>query len=97
MVTLIESLKFGIAGAIQHPQVDMTKVNYSQQPWALEPTQMIAYVSCHDDMCLVDRLRASIPSLKGDDELIRLTRVVGGLHALAGRALHAQRRGTTAQ
>ncbi len=70
--TLTESLKFGIAGAIQHPQVDMTKVNYSQQPWALEPTQMIAYVSCHDDMCLVDRLRASIPSLKGDDELIRL-------------------------
>jgi len=40
--TLTESLKFGIAGAIQHPQVDVTKVNYSQQPWALEPTQMIA-------------------------------------------------------
>ncbi|MBQ9231676.1 MAG: type I pullulanase [Prevotella sp.] len=66
-----ESLKFGIAGAIQHPQVDMTKVNYSEKPWTHEPTQMISYVSCHDDMCLVDRLKASIPDIKAD-ELIRL-------------------------
>ena len=66
-----ESLKFGIAGAIAHPQVNMSKVNYSKTPWATEPTQMMSYVSCHDDMCLVDRLKASIPNL-GDDELIRL-------------------------
>ena len=62
-----ESLKFGIAGCIRHPQVDMTKVNYSKQPWAVEPTQMMSYVSCHDDMCLVDRLRASIPKLTQAD------------------------------
>ena len=76
-----ESIKFGIAGAISHPQVDMSKVNYSEKPWANEPTQMISYVSCHDDMCLTDRLRASVPSLKSSggklteqqtDELIRL-------------------------
>ena len=79
-----ENIKFGIAGGISHPQVDMSKVNYSKTPWADEPTQMIAYVSCHDDMCLVDRLMASVPSLKGaqgkfsalsteqKDELIRL-------------------------
>ena len=67
----VESLKFGIVGGIQHSQVNMKKVNYSQKPWALEPTQMLAYVSCHDDMCLVDRLKASIPKLK-EDELIRL-------------------------
>lgn len=66
-----ESIKFGIAGAIEHPQVDCSKVNYSKEPWAAEPTQMISYVSCHDDMCLTDRLRASIPGI-GDDELIRL-------------------------
>ena len=69
--TEAESLKFGIVGAIRHPQVDMTKVNYSKEPWALEPTQMISYVSCHDDMCLVDRLKASIPGLT-EYELIRL-------------------------
>ena len=76
-----ESLKFGIVGCIRHPQVDMSKVNYSKAPWAVEPTQMMSYVSCHDDMCLVDRLKASIPSLKPSngklsncqmDELIRL-------------------------
>ena len=76
-----ESIKFGIAGAIAHPQVDMSKVNYAKEPWALEPVQMISYVSCHDDMCLVDRLKASIPSLKSSngqlsnsqmEELVRL-------------------------
>ena len=78
-----ESLKFGIAGAISHPQVDMTKVNYSKEPWATEPTQMMSYVSCHDDMCLVDRLLASAIngnhtsqfyalSSQSKDELIRL-------------------------
>ena len=66
-----ESIKFGIAGAINHPQIDMTKVNYSDKAWTNEPSQMVAYVSCHDDMCLTDRLRASIPYI-GDDELIRL-------------------------
>ena len=66
-----ESLKAGIAGMIEHPQVDYTKVNYSKKPYATEPTQMMAYVSCHDDMCLVDRLRASIPGIS-EDELIRL-------------------------
>lgn len=67
----VESLKFGIVGGVSHPQVNMKNVNYSQKPWALEPTQMIAYVSCHDDMCLVDRLKASIPKLS-QEELIRL-------------------------
>ena len=66
-----ESIKFGIAGAISHPEIDMQKVNYSKEAWTNQPTQMVSYVSCHDDMCLVDRLRASIPGIK-TDELIRL-------------------------
>ena len=66
-----ESVKFGIAGAIDHPQVDMAKVNYSNVAWANDPSQMIAYVSCHDDMCLVDRLLASVKEIT-EDELIRL-------------------------
>ena len=57
---LKESLKYGIVGAIEHPQVDQSLVNYAKEPWASEPTQMMAYVSCHDDMCLVDRLLASV-------------------------------------
>lgn len=71
-----ESIKAGIAGMIAHPQVDYSKVNYSKEPWANEPTQMISYVSCHDDMCLVDRIKASIPEAAYDmDELIRLNQL----------------------
>lgn len=71
---LEESLKAGIAGMIAHPQVDYSKVNYSKEPWALQPTQCITYVSCHDDMCLVDRLKASVPGIT-TDELIRLDKL----------------------
>ena len=62
-----ESIKFGIVGAINHPQVKMDEVNYSDRAWALEPVQMMSYVSCHDDMCLVDRLLTSVTDLKGND------------------------------
>ncbi|ATV52787.1 type I pullulanase [Prevotella intermedia] len=71
-----ESIKAGIAGMIAHPQVDYAKVNYTKEAWANEPTQMISYVSCHDDMCLVDRLKASIPEAAYDmEEVIRLNQL----------------------
>ena len=69
-----ESVKFGIVGAIAHPQVCNDSVNYSQAPWAAQPTQMISYVSCHDDMCLVDRLNASVAGI-GTDEVVRLDKL----------------------
>jgi pullulanase len=69
-----ESIKFGIVGAIKHPQVDNDSVNYSKASWAEQPTQMISYVSCHDDMCLVDRLNASIPGIT-PQELAKLDKL----------------------
>ena len=63
-----ESIKFGIAGCIEHPEVDMSRVNYSKAAWAAEPTQCISYVSCHDDMMLTDRLKASISLKTGELE-----------------------------
>lgn len=62
-----ESVKFGVVGAIEHPQVNCELVNYSRAPYTNHPTQVINYVSCHDDMCLTDKLRASMP---GADEKI---------------------------
>jgi pullulanase len=56
---LEESVKFGIVGAVQHPQVDYEKVNYSKAAWANEPTQCINYASCHDNHTLWDRLQLS--------------------------------------
>ena len=61
-----ESIKFGIAGAISHPGVAMSKVNYSKKAWAAQPTECISYVSCHDDMCLADRLNCTLAA-KGNN------------------------------
>lgn len=68
------SVKFGIVGAIKHPQVRCDSVNYSQKPWAEQPTQMISYVSCHDGLCLVDRLKASMPGAT-PEQLVRLDKL----------------------
>ena len=57
-----ESIKFGIIGAIQHPQVDYDSVNYSDAPWTNEPWQSINYVSCHDNHTLFDKLQISRPN-----------------------------------
>ena len=64
-----ESVKFGIVGAIQHPQIDYSLVNYSKEPYTQDPTQVINYVSCHDDLCLTDKLRASMP--QADEKMLK--------------------------
>lgn len=61
------SIKFGLVGAVKHPQVINDSVNYSKEPWVLQPTQMISYVSCHDDMCLADRLKATMPDATDEE------------------------------
>lgn len=71
---MAESVKFGIVGSVQHPQVDYTKVNYSKAPWAAEPYQTISYVSCHDDNTLWDRLKISNPSAS-EAELIKMDKL----------------------
>lgn len=71
---LRESIKFGIAGAIEHPQIDYSKVNYTDRAWAAEPSQMISYVSCHDDLCLVDRIKASLGN-PDEKEIIKLDKL----------------------
>lgn len=59
-----ESVKFGIVGAIRHPQIKYDAVNHTKTPWSNEPTQMISYVSCHDDMCLADRINTTLINKK---------------------------------
>ncbi len=56
----------------------MTKVNYDKKPWTAQPTQHISYVSCHDDMCLVDRLKASVPGLQDNSkpEYLRMAELI---------------------
>ena len=54
-------IRFGIAGGVEHPQVNAGAGHQVPKFWALEPTQFISYVSCHDDLCLADRLKATLP------------------------------------
>ncbi|MCC2548896.1 type I pullulanase [Hymenobacter sp. BT175] len=68
---LEESVKFGIVGTIQHPQLDYAKVNYAPAPWATSPAQCINYVACHDDLLLWDKLAQSSPGAT-DEERARM-------------------------
>ena len=56
---LENALRYGITGAVAHPQVDYDV--YGSKPWAKEPGQSINYVSCHDNYTLWDKLSVSCP------------------------------------
>lgn len=55
-----ETVKIGIVASTAHPQVDYSKGNNSKFAYASAPTQIINYVSCHDDLCLTDKLAKSM-------------------------------------
>lgn len=56
-----ETVKIGIVGSTAHPQVDYSKGNNSKFAYAGSPTEIINYVSCHDDLTLTDKLAKSMP------------------------------------
>lgn len=56
-----ETVKIGIVASTAHPQVDYSKGNNSKFAYAGAPTQIINYVSCHDDLTLTDKLAKSMP------------------------------------
>lgn len=72
-------IRFGIAGGIEHPQVTSDPTHRVPKIWAKQPTQMISYVSCHDDMCLADRLKATLPGASPKE--------LAALHKLAETAV----------
>ena len=59
-----EALKFGIVGAVEHPQV-----NHTEAAWCAEPRQHISYVTCHDDHNLRDRLEHLSPNTTEEERL----------------------------
>lgn len=58
-----KGLRFGLAGGVSHPQIPTDSVDGPLRNWADEPTQLISYMSCHDDLCITDRLRATMPNV----------------------------------
>lgn len=55
-----EAVKAGIVAATAHPQVNFEKAQYSLFPYATSPEMIVNYVSCHDDLCLTDKLAKSM-------------------------------------
>lgn len=60
-------VKFGLVGGIPHPQLVSDKESAVPVFWAAQPEQLISYVSCHDDLCLADRLKATLPGLSAQE------------------------------
>ncbi len=73
--SLEEAVKFAIVGGVEHPQVDASKSVHTKVHYVNHPTQVINYVSCHDDLCLVDKLREARPEGATDQELKRFNKL----------------------
>jgi pullulanase len=73
-----ENVKFGVVGAVFHPQIVYDYVETTKQPWAAEPGQSINYASCHDNYTLWDKLKMSCPKATGE-ELRNMTKLAGAL------------------
>ncbi len=73
-----EPVKFGIVGAINHPQINFDFIEMLQNAWAAEPNQCINYVSCHDNYTLFDKLKMSLPKAT-DIELRKMVKLTGAL------------------
>lgn len=68
--SLENALKFAIVGAIPFEGIDTTRLVHTTQHYATHPTQVINYVSCHDDMCLVDKLKSRLPKWVSEHEVL---------------------------
>ena len=64
-----ETVKIGIVASTAHPQVDYSKGNNAKAPYATSPQQIINYVSCHDDLCLTDKLDISMQGSTEDERI----------------------------
>jgi pullulanase len=54
-----ETIKFGVVGSMNHPQVQYAKVNYSKAAYSGYPWNVISYCECHDNHILADKLAIS--------------------------------------
>lgn len=73
--SLENAVKFGIVGCTDYPGIDFGHLIHSQAAYAANPLQVINYVSCHDDMCLVDKLRETKPAGATDNDIIKFDKL----------------------
>jgi pullulanase len=73
-----EAVKFGVIGAVHHPQIVYDYVESSKHPWAGDPGQCVNYVSCHDNYTLWDKLKSSNPKAS-DEEMRKMVKLAGAI------------------
>lgn len=66
---LEETIKFGVTAACFHPQVDYSRINYSDKPYAKHPQQVINYCDCHDNHNLFDKLSIAAAEFAEEDRI----------------------------
>lgn len=71
-------IRMGVVGGIEHPQILADSTGKAPLIWASEPSQFISYVSCHDDLCLLDRLKVS-SRRSSEKELISMVKLAQGI------------------
>lgn len=64
-----ETIKFGVVASTAHKDIDFNKLKYSKIPWAIEPYQVITYVSAHDNHTLWDKLALVKPLFSKSDRI----------------------------
>ncbi len=73
--SLENAVKFGITASTPYPGIDYTRLVHSSAPYTTQPTQVVNYVSCHDDMCLVDKLRKRKPAGATETEIQKFNKL----------------------
>lgn len=70
MTGMENAIRYSVAGAAAHPQVDYKSYQYTPSgPWAKNPADTINYVSCHDNLTLWDKLAVSAPEATEEERL----------------------------
>ena len=64
-----ETIKFGVVASTAHKDINFNKLKYSKIPWAIEPYQVITYVSAHDNYTLWDKLALVKPLFAKSDRI----------------------------
>lgn len=72
---LDRNVRFGVVGATAHFQVGFDSSGDSPVAYGGHSAETINYVSCHDDLSLVDKLRASAPEGMTEKELVRFDKL----------------------
>ncbi len=73
--SLENAVKFAVAAATEFPGVTNENLVHTDKPYATSPTQIINYASCHDDMCLVDKLRSRKPEGTTEAEIQKFNKL----------------------